>query len=200
MIYSIEQKLIAEQIYNEDIRWGKDFIKNITSIKKEDREKDKPKRIHFYFSSKSQAFRKAKLFIETLNDLASQKLIIIHEHPDRKSILNFILKEPQKDERVFTEFHDFFDDYLNLEIQILPNPLKSFINRDFLTETEHKEKKFIQIHIYVAYFAIFTSLLTLVSTFVRDCHNINYPQKVIIEGSNATQTDTLKIEITNPSP
>jgi len=55
MIYSSEQQVIVNHIYNNELKWGQDFIKSITSIKKENRDKGELKKIHIYFDSKNEA-------------------------------------------------------------------------------------------------------------------------------------------------
>jgi len=202
MIYSPRQRVMADYLNSKDAKYrimnGEDFIHHfITSNHDKDIKKKTIVQRYRYFDSKKIAFKIVDEFFEVLDDLSEQKIIDIHKNPDETHNIKFILKEPQQNERDFTEFHELFDEYITAHFEIIDQlKFDRFIKQKYLHDLNYQEKRFKDIHIWLAKILMIITIITFIISTAIGIKQCCTPQKVIIENKSLSK-DTLNVKLNN---
>ena len=204
MIYSPRQRIMVNYLYDVNnvktrILTGEAFINHfISSEKKEDTKENIITQRYRFFPSKKVAFKRVNEFFEVLDDLSEHKIIDVHKNPDKKHIIKFILKEPRKEEKDFTEFHEIFDEYITAHFEIIDQlKFDRFIKQKYLHDFEYQDKRFKDIHIWLAKILIALGIASFLMSFFIDLWKCNNSQKISIENKSLS-SDTLNVKINNP--
>ena len=203
MIYSPRQRIMVNYLYEKEnkqnqIQSGEAFINHfISSEKKEDTKENIVTRRYRFFSSKKIAFKRVDEFFEVLDDLSEHKIIDVFKNPEKTHNIKFILKEPQKGKRDFTEFHEIFDEYITAYFEIIDQrKFDKFMKQKYLHDFEYQEKRFKDIHIWLAKILITLGIASFLISFIMDLWKCNNSQKIFIDNKSLS-SDTLNVKINN---